>query len=209
MKYIRTLVAVGALVASFVLVGGNTVLAQNDEQVTPPEAPSTTQQEERQERAETRALERCEQVTERLTTRIGRVNEATERQTTIYERIADRLDNVIESAEAVSYDTTALLEARDAVNLQIEAFVATSTDFTSDLAASADVACSETPVAYGTAISGARESLREVRAAALAVRTTFREQAIPALQDLRAFLAALETTTNEEEEAPVDGEGVN
>lgn len=208
MKYIRKIIGVMAFVATVAVFGGVTAFAQSEEQVTPPENPSTTQQQEREQRAETRALERCEQITERLTTRIGRVNEATERQTALYERLASRLDNVIASAEAVDYDTTALSEAQDAVAQQIEAFVTISTDYTSDLAASADVACGETPVAYGSAISGARESLREVRAAALAVRTTFREQAIPALQDLRAFLAALESTTVETE-APVDGEGVN
>lgn len=209
MKKLSTLIGIGAFVATITLAGGSVALAQTTEPSEPEETPVTTQQQEREERNETRSAERCERITERLTTRIGRVNQATERQTGLYERMVSRLDNVIESAAAVEYDTAALIAARDAVNTQIEAFVATSIDFTSDLASSADVACAETPETYGSAISGARDSLREVRAAALLVRTTFREQAIPALQDLRAFLATLSSETTEDELAPRNEEGVN
>lgn len=209
MKTLSTLIGVGIIAVTVTIIGGTSVMAQTAEPEENP-TPVTTQQQTREERTETRSAERCERITEKLTTRIGRVNEATERQTGLYERLVGRLDNVIESAAAVEYDTAALIAARDAVNTQIEAFVAISTDYTSDLAASADVACTQTPETYGAAISSARDSLREVRAAALLIRTTFRDQAIPALQDLRAFLATLSGDTDDASSAArSDEEGAN
>lgn len=206
MKKIASLIGTSALVALSTVIGGASVLAQTADPNVPSETPVTTQQQQR----EGRSAERCERITDRITSRIGRVNEATERQTVLYERLVDRLDGIIQSATAVEYDTAALVAARDDINERIESFVTTATNYTSDLAASADVACAETPATYGAAISGARESLREVRTAALAVRTAFREQAIPALQDFRAFIDTIDDEdAASNEQSPQTEEGVN
>ena len=200
-----------ALFAVMVLAGTSTGIALAQSETEVENEPETVQREnrgeeirtqrefERQERQVTRVLERCERITDRLTAHIGRVNTGVERQVGIYERMLARFDAVIDRAAELGYDTTDLTASREAVAEQLATFQATATETTTQLSAAADEACTEDPQAYGVAISSARSELATVREAAQAIRTTFREQAIPALQDFRAWLEVNQPEAAEEE----------
>lgn len=201
-----------ALAVSVVTIGifTGTVHAQSDQTPDNPrpqtptntngdneQVPTTELGEVRTQRQVERVLARCEAIKTRITAHIGRVNEATERQVGIYERLIGRIDLVIDRANEVQFDSTALVAARDNVAEKITLFSASATEVTDLLSAAADAACDEDATSYGTAISDARTGLQATRAASQDVRTTFRENVIPALQD---FVAWLQVNQPSEEE---------
>ena len=177
-----------------------TVLAQGTD-TTNRQAPTREELEVRtqqvEERQAQRILERCEAIKQRLTAHIGRVNQATEQQVGVYERLNGRLDAVITRANEAGYDSFVLVEARDSIGAKIIAFSDASTEATAGMSAAADAACETDAAPYGTALSDARLSLQAVREASAEVRTTFRNTAIPALQDFVAWLEVNQTVEQE------------
>lgn len=206
MKYItKNLIAV-ALAVVVSVTAGTAVLAQSSEEETPA-TPVTTQQtqptqqarQSREQRVQQvqRTLERCEQIKTRLAERITKSAEVKIAHTERYEKLVNRLDAVIASAESRTYDTAGLVTAKETVAAAITAYGVAIETYTSQLTDASELACDQSASVYGQAIVSSREALEAVRAAGTAVKTAFRQNVVPELQEYKAWLEENATTTEE------------
>lgn len=202
-KMTKNLVAV-ALAVIVSVSTGTAVLAQSTETETP-ETPVTTQQQTQQTRQSReqrvqqvqRTLERCEQIKTRLAERITKSAEVKIAHTERYEKLVNRLDAVIASAESRAYDTAGLVTAKETVTAAITAYGVAIDTFTEQLNDASELACDQNANVYGQAIVSSREALEAVRAAGAAVKTAFRQNVVPELQEYKAWLEENATSTEE------------
>jgi hypothetical protein len=137
---------------------------------------------------------RCSVAAAKLDARITRVAAAKETQVKLYEGLKGKVDSLLERATAKGYDTTALTAASQAVKAKIEVYVEKATAYDTALKAAKELTCGESDGAFAQALSDARSALLATRSAAIDVRTTFRTDALPALQAYAEWLREQNTT---------------
>lgn len=135
----------------------------------------------------------CEKITSRLTTRSQTIATVISVHTDVYTNLQSRLERVVAGASDKGYETSALLLAQNNVNDAVTTFIQKGDDLTRSLTQAADNCATE--ATYGVTISSARSLLKDVRDSGKDVRTTFKDEVVPALKDYRAWL---ETNANEE-----------
>lgn len=131
---------------------------------------------------------RCSIAQARLNTRITRVDTVKQSLSEKYSALQTRFQSLLATAQETDYDTAALEAAQTAVADKITVFTTAATAYTTALLATKNLSCGESDGAFATSLLTSRESLIEVRLAALDVRQTFREQVIPALKDYATWL---------------------
>ncbi len=148
--------------------------------------------------AQTAASEsaRCKIATTRLDLRITNVEKVKTTQSAVYVQTKTRLDTLLTSATESGYDIAALTAARDSVKTKIDAYTEKATTYTAALTTAKSLTCGESDGAFTTALTGARAALLATRTAALEVRTTFKQQAVPALNDYAAWLSLQKADTS-------------
>lgn len=203
MKKTTLLAAIIALSALFAIPA--TVSAQEAETNTNREVKTQVQERVSDRTAEIKAarearvLERCEAIKEKLTVRAQKVQASAEHHAEIYEKLETRLQKIIDYAESVSYDTTALVAAQTSIADKIDAFTVAAQDYSSALSSAEAVTCEDSAANYGEAIVEARDALRTLRESAKAVHEAFRSEAVPAFTDLAKSQTKTESTETESE----------
>lgn len=150
--------------------------------------------------AQTAASEsaRCKIATTRLDLRIAAVDKAKTNQSTVYNQAKSKLDTFVTSATNAGYDVTALTTARDSVKTKIDTYIEKATAYSAALTTAKSLTCGESDGAFATALTNARAALTATRTAALDVRTTFKQQVVPALNDYAAWLKLQKANTSGE-----------
>ena len=139
---------------------------------------------------------RCTVAKARLTARTTSFETANTARIRAYTQLQTDYDAVIERAANTTYDTAALKAAQTAIDEKLDAYTTAAAEYVRTLATAKDTACADTDTPFTTALSAARTALSEVRTANLATRTTFREQAIPALKDYAEWVRTQEGGAN-------------
>ena len=143
-----------------------------------------------------RSAARCAIAEGKLEVRETRVQSVIAQHTQVFNALNERLSAVIEEATQAEYDTSALVAAQSSVTTAIDVFIEKGEAYTGALTTVKDAACGESDTTYADALSAARTALRELREATTEVRTVFRSEIIPALQD---YVTSSQTTTVEED----------
>ncbi len=138
---------------------------------------------------------RCTVAEARLDTRTTKVTTATTTQTAAYNKVKAKVDDLITTAKTAGYDTTAMTAASTAVQAKITTYAAAATTYSADLLATKNLSCGDSDGAFTTSLTTARTDLIALRAAALDVRTTVKNTAIPALNGYVTWLKTQTTTT--------------
>lgn len=138
---------------------------------------------------------RCAVAEARLELRVTRVGAARENHAQIYSSIKSRLDTVVENATSAGYDTTDLVAARDSVQQEITTFTEKSDAYYQILTETKNLACGNSDGEFVASLADARLAMVELRTASIAVKTTVRQEAIPAVKDYAAWLKEQATST--------------
>ncbi len=198
MNKLLTLAGIVAIVAS-VTVGVATSYAQTTSETDPVESPdttvtNTTTEEEPSKRpanaservAEARASReafaaaKCEKITANLTKRKEQITNAAERHLEIYGRVETRVAKIIAFAETKSYDTTELTAASTLLSADIDAFEVTVTELKTLIDTVDPTTCGKGDSVFSDTVIETRDALAATREASKKVRTTIREEVIPA-----------------------------
>ncbi|MFY9227742.1 MAG: hypothetical protein WAO28_00215 [Candidatus Microsaccharimonas sp.] len=150
--------------------------------------------------AQTAASEsaRCKIATTRLDLRISNVEKVKTTQSAIYTQTKTKVDTFVASATDAGYDVTALTAARDSVKTKIDTYIEKATAYSAALTTAKSLTCGESDGAFTTALASARTALLATRTAALDVRTTFKQQVVPALNDYSTWLKLQKTDASGE-----------
>lgn len=141
---------------------------------------------------------RCSVAQARIATQLARVEATKTTQIKAYNDVKARIDTLLSNAVAASYtNIAALTAARDAVQAKIVTYTEKATAYSTALGAAQSLTCGKAEGDFAKAIISSRAALLEVRTASLDVRTTLRNEAIPALRDYAAWLKERSTTTEE------------
>ncbi|MFZ3009837.1 MAG: hypothetical protein WA030_02350 [Candidatus Microsaccharimonas sp.] len=140
---------------------------------------------------------RCKLAPTRLDLRITAVEKVKTTQSTVYAETKSKVDTFVTSATDAGYDVTALTAARDSVKSKIDTYIEKATAYSAALTTAKGLTCGESDGAFTTALTSARTALLATRTAALDVRTTFKQQVVPALNDYAAWLKLQKANTTE------------
>lgn len=223
MKKLLTLAGIVTIIASLT-VGASIATAQTTTQTEPSESPDTpvssqetpTTPSEKPRPAtpterlaeirasrEAFAAARCDKVVENLTARKERITTAADRHLEIYAKVEERVTKIITFAETKSYDTTALSAASATLSADIVAFEEAVATLKDTINAVDTATCESDAATFSGAISASRDELAKTREASQLVRTTIREQVVPASVDFVTSLkgqSELNGTTQGQEE---------
>ncbi len=136
---------------------------------------------------------RCQITEDRITLRITRYENNYSRHNRVYTQMLDKLESLIERAEAAGYDTTQL--AADVVVWEgkIDLFRDAYADYIAALRATQAYACGQSEGAFKEAWRTARAELTTVQQASLDARLYYQ-------QTIRATLEELKTQKDDSEE---------
>ena len=138
---------------------------------------------------------RCTVASARLDTQIAKVAAATTTQTAAYAKVKTTVDNLVTSAKAAGYDTTAMVAASVAVQAKVTVYTTAATTYSADLASTKALSCGDSDGAFTTSLTTARTDLVAVRTAAVDVRTAVKDSVIPALNGYVAWLKVQPATS--------------
>lgn len=144
---------------------------------------------------------RCTVAHPRLQERVTRITTLKTKQQTTYTTVSDRVQKIVTSASDNGYDTAALLSANSNLVTKIRTYTEKVEAYNTALKATATAACATTPGdgEYATSLLAARTALIEARTASADVRSTFKNEVVPALKDYAAWLKDKATTKTTEE----------
>lgn len=140
---------------------------------------------------------RCKIATSRLDLRITNVEKVKTTQSALYNETKSKVDTFVTSATDAGYDVAKLTTARDSVKTKIDTYIEKATAYSAALTTAKSLTCGESDGAFTTAVASARTALVATRTAAIDVRTTFKQQVVPALNDYAAWLKLQKANTTE------------
>lgn len=146
----------------------------------------------------------CKIIKNRLTIRVGNVNQARDENIAVYEGLNKRFEKVIAGAEKKEYDVTTMKTALEETRTMIASYEKSGKDYSNQLVATSNDACiAETN--YKTAVDAARVNIKTAREAGLSLRNSFQYSVIPELRAYKVWLneQATAATTESTTETPV------
>ena len=140
---------------------------------------------------------RCTTAKTKLAAKITSVTTLQTERTNQYTSINERVNRlVVSSAEANYLDTQKLTTAHDAVKKSIDAYSAQATAYKTSLEKTQAVPCTQT-TEFTRALTVSRAELVKLRTANTSVKTSIKQDAVPAMQNYAAWLKTNTAKVNE------------
>jgi hypothetical protein len=142
---------------------------------------------------------RCTLAKSRISERADRIQTFGSSRSVAYKNLQSRVEALVTHAETMGYDATAMKVAHEAAEADIATFTAKLEAYHEILATLSQAECGAGDGSFASTLSDARAALTEVRTASLAIRTTYREEVIPAVRAYATTLNERENTQREDE----------
>lgn len=187
----KLLIGVSAFVLALTFTTAPAFAVVETEEPKPTTTTTTTKETPTQATKET---PRCTTAETRIKKQLTTIQTVREARSKVYKNTLERVEKVIASAKERTYDTTKLDAALVAAQTAYDSFVTNSTNYETALTSTQTYACGNSEGQFANALATARTELTTLRTSAATLRSTIREQLVPAVKEYAVWLKAQAST---------------